>query len=69
MYTIKTEELLEAVFSKQSMPRLYNENWSRVVRPLLLQKGRPHFKTRKSLEKKNMVMGPDRTGHQELLCW
>jgi hypothetical protein len=47
-----TGELLEVVFSKGSMPRLYNNNWSRVVTPLLLQKGRPHFKIRKSPEKK-----------------
>jgi hypothetical protein len=56
-----TEELLEMVFSAWSMLRLSNENQSRAVRPIFSQKGRPHFKTFKSLEKKNIVMGLDRT--------
>jgi hypothetical protein len=40
-----------------------------VVRPLPPPKRRPHFKTSKSLRKnKNMVMGPDGTRNQDLLC-
>jgi hypothetical protein len=52
-----------------SVLRLYNKNRSRAVRPIFSQKRRPHFKTFKSLEKKNMVMCLDRTWNQELLCW
>jgi hypothetical protein len=37
-----------------------------VVRPLLSLE-RPHFKTRKCLKKKNMVMCPDGTRNQEVL--
>jgi hypothetical protein len=34
-------------------------------RPLLSRKGRPHFKTCKGLEKKIMVMSPDKTRNKK----
>jgi hypothetical protein len=41
-----------------------------VVRPHLSSKRRPHFKRRRSLgTNKNLVMSPDATRNQELLCW
>jgi hypothetical protein len=39
-----------------------------VVRPLISLKTGPHFKTRKRLEKKIMVIGPNGTRNYELLC-
>jgi hypothetical protein len=42
--------------------------WPLVARSLFLLKRMPHFKTCKSLVKKNMAMGTYGTHNQELLC-
>lgn len=39
------------------------------VRTFFLLKRRPHFRTHKSLQEKNLFMGPNRTWNQDLLCW
>jgi hypothetical protein len=45
------------------------KNYWEVVRPLLSSQRRLHLKTRKSLEKRNMIIGPDGARNQELLSW
>jgi hypothetical protein len=43
--------------------------WPVVFRPPLSLKKSSHFKTCRSLEQENVVMGPSMTWNQEILCW
>jgi hypothetical protein len=62
------KEFLEAV-TRANNSRDGVTSSSQTPPPFLSLKGGSHFKTRKSLEKKIMIMGSDGTRNQELFCW
>jgi hypothetical protein len=67
-----TEAMLEAVFSVQSMPRLYNEDQRKIQCvtnssqiPLLIEEQTTFQNMQKSWKEKIMVMATDRTKNQD----